>query len=161
MKVLNEKTCPYAAISFYRSNKDKTMYCVSRKEGAVSPSFLGQLPYEPYIGAKEYIVLGYECGDIDDGLEWAIYTTNPDTIATTDAAEQFQEMPKYRIAKFQLTPERRACATYGDDAMLIELSEDWRRLTILFYEGLGRYVSSLLTVWNHGLLEDTIVSKDE
>jgi hypothetical protein len=122
---------------------------------------LGQLPYEPHIKAKEFIVLGYECGDIDDGLEWTIYTTNPDAIATTDAAELFQGMPKHRIAKFRLTPECRACATYGDDAMFIELSEDWRRLTILFYEGLGSYASSLLTVWNHGLLKDTIMSKDE
>jgi hypothetical protein len=161
MKAFSEKTCPYATVCFYRSNRDKTMYCVSRKEGTVIPSFLGQLPYEPYIGAEEYIVLGYEYKDIDDGLEWALYTTSPDAIATADTVEPFQGMPKYRIAKFQLTPERRACATYGDDAMLIELSEDWRRLTILFYEGLGSYAPNLLMVWNHGLLEDTIVLKEK
>ena len=48
--------------------------------------------------------------------------------------------------------ERRACGTYDNHAILIELSEDHKEIAMLFFENMGIYQNELLQRWNTGKL---------
>jgi hypothetical protein len=131
------------------------MYCVSKKEGADIPGLLGQF-YEPFHGVTEYLLLGLDLQADEGDMELTLFTTNPDAITARPTGQFYLGNEKLRITRFHLSQNQRAYGTYGDDAMLMEISENWDRLTILFYEGQGRYASNLLRVLEHGLLEDRV-----
>ena len=59
-----------------------------------------------------------------------------------------------RIATLTFLPEleRRACGAYNNHAMLLELSEDCKELTMLVFEDMGIYQTELLQRWNAGKL---------
>jgi len=147
----NELTRPYAVIHFRKSNREKCMYCVFSKEGTDVPGFLGQ-------GINEYIFLGFDLQTEEGEMELTIYTTNPNVIMAKPTEELYQGKVKMRITSFHLSPEHRAYGTYGNDAMLIEVSENLNHLTIRFYANLGSYAYNLCMVWNHGLLEDRVTN---
>jgi len=44
--------------------------------------------------------------------------------------------------------ERKACGAYNNHAILIELSEDFNEITMLFFEDMGIYQTELLQRWN-------------
>lgn len=48
--------------------------------------------------------------------------------------------------------ERRSCGAYNNHAMLLELSEDCKELTMLVFENMGIYQTELLQRWNVGEL---------
>jgi hypothetical protein len=48
--------------------------------------------------------------------------------------------------------DRKACGTYNNHAILIELSEDCKEITMLLFEDMGIYQTELLQRWNVGKL---------
>jgi hypothetical protein len=128
----NGVTRPYAIIHFRKDRAAKSIYCVSSKEGTEVPDLFGN-----HSENDEYIFLNYELQDSDEDIEWSFSNAEVQT-------------------SFRLTPEYRAYGRYGDDALLIEVSPDWNRLTLLFYKELGDHAAQLLNLWNLGLLEDTV-----
>jgi len=48
--------------------------------------------------------------------------------------------------------ERKTCGAYNNHAILIELSEDFNEITMLFFENMGIYQTELLQRWNVGEL---------
>lgn len=153
---INNATRPYASICLQRDKKDKSLFNVTQKEGNYIPGFLGLMPNEPQIHLTEHLFLEYELRDEEDGMMWSFYTTNFAAITATHTGEYYHGREKLRITSFQLSPENRAYATYGDDAVLISLSAKYSRLKLLFYAGLGKYAPQLFALWEQGLIEDEI-----
>jgi hypothetical protein len=153
----NEHTSPYGIIRLRKSNTDKSLYYVFHKEGVDVSGFLGKLPNEPYIGNREFLIMEFDLQWDEGDWGWSMYnTTNPLNTEIEQVEDLYQGTTKTLITRFRISQGRRAYGQYNDDAILIEFSEDWNTLTILFYENMGRYSENLFTVWNYGLLENTV-----
>jgi hypothetical protein len=64
------------------------------------------------------------------------------------------EMAKARtVTGLNFTPEhpRRAFGDYGADALLIEFSQDWKRLAIMFFKDMRETSQSLFQSWAAGI----------
>jgi hypothetical protein len=129
-KSTNDPTRPCSVLRFHKSRKQKSLYHCCHKEGI---DVLDRLS----TGFSNRLLLGYDYHYDGEDLLWSL------SIGT-------------KLVSFSLTMERRACVAFDDYALLVEISEDFDNITLLFYEGLGRYASNLLTVANHDLLEFTV-----
>jgi len=144
----NVITRPNGALHLIKDSYERNIYHVYKTEGENIPNICGQL-----IGKRDFLIIGFEVIDYEPIL--SLYTTNQNAIGK-ETGEFYHGENIIRVAKLTLTPERRGATRYEDYALLLDFNDIYSKLTIRFYDELGRHASSLLTTWNFGLLEDRV-----
>ena len=143
-------TRPCGALHFKRDKTEKSIYHVCYKEGKNIPDLCGKSS-----DGQKFLILGIDFMDDEDGTTFLLHTTNQNALgADTDYFYQDEEM--LRVARFRLTPERRATVNYGTYVLLIDFNPTYDSFTIRFLDGLGGFAPNVLVVWEQGLLEDRV-----
>jgi hypothetical protein len=141
--IINNDIHPYAVICFLRDEKEPSMFSVVTKEGDDIPGFFGTIQHDDYVNLFLDILWEDSLREEKDELLWL-------------PREYYCGQEKWRITNYQLFSYNRGYATYGNDAILISISADSNRVTLLFYEWLGEDASHLFELWQQGLLEAKI-----
>ena len=142
---------PYSMVHLQKSGKGGGVYEVFAKEGNKFPKCLGKPTTDAFCRERECLMLGFELSNVEGGIEFVLYTVNPD-IAPTKTAESLHQGQE-RIIGFVLTPAGRGYGIYGNDAILIEASKDLHYLTLRFYADAGSHAPHFLELWTQGLLQ--------
>jgi len=148
---------PYTFVYLSRDSKDNNIYIVCDKGKIEVSGFLEQISDGYDTKGKEYIFLVFDGFDDEYGMEWSIYTTNPNAVGGRPTGEYFEEKELLRITGFYLTSEYHAVAKYGRDALLIKFHDNnFTRVTISFVDGFGNDLERISWLWERGLLDDKI-----
>jgi hypothetical protein len=123
-----------AYIRFARKGRDGDMYYVLHAEGKEISLFLGETPYEPFIGKTKHILLDYDFQEDGVNLEWSFYTINKDAIAMKQKENPNQEITRVRLVGFIQDSKQEANVKWNNYRLHIKLSEDWLFLEIFFFE---------------------------
>jgi hypothetical protein len=152
-KSLNNQTRPCSVLRFHRSSRQKSFYYCCHKEGIDALDKL-------FPGFSNCLFLGNNYHYDGEGPIWSLSIEHNALETVTENGEISHPKIKTKIASLHLPTEHRACVTLDEYALLVEISEDFDNITLLFYEGLGRYASNLLTMANHDLLEITVAPEE-
>lgn len=143
-------TRPCGSLQFKMDKTNKSIIYVYKREGEVVPDIYGRTTE-----GKEFLILGVDFCSDEDRVTFSLYTTNQNAIGK-NTGEYFRGEELLRIACFDITSEHRGATRYEDYALLLEHNVFNNSISILVYDGLGNHASNLLTVWNQGLLEDSV-----
>lgn len=146
---------PVTSLHFHRSNKDESLYYVTWTQGREEvPAFLGEFPIEPFASKPmRYILLESDLTDDEQNWEWALYTTNKEAIAEQQETSS-QKITKIKLTNFTLSTRNRAYGSYNNYALLIEISNDWKRMDIHFFEDFEHWASCVFICWECGYLDE-------
>jgi hypothetical protein len=147
---------PVTSLHFHRNYRDESFYYVTWTQGREKvPAFLGELSKEPFASKPtQYVLLDYGLSDDEQNWEWVLYTTNKEAIAKQQEETSSQEITKVKITSFTLSSRNRAYGSYNNYALLIEISDDWKRMDIHFFEDFEHWASCVFTCWECGYLDE-------
>jgi len=133
ISMINQYICPYTIIHLERVPEDDSVYRVIKKVDLDIPSLFGQIPSESHFASEEYLMLGFDYNEFDERWEYSLLTTNPDALGRAEINPFFQGESPTRIARFTLSPHNMACISYDEYRIILEFSDDLRRLSLWAY----------------------------
>jgi hypothetical protein len=142
-------TRPCGALYLRMDKVEKSIFHVYNREGENIPDLCGQSE------GREFLILGMDFNSDEEPVTFSLYTTKEDVVGV-NTGELYRGEEMTRIARFDLTPDNRDATKYDDYALLFNFNSQ-NTISILFYDGLGRHASSLLTALRCGFLEDRVL----
>ena len=151
---------PDSIYRFEKATTAKEKYLLTEKQGA-DTLLLGKCKIGVDMG-KEYILFAPTRENKTGGRQWdySLYSTSPVLCAVKSKETGKANVSKVRISGVNFPPQ--FCGkTYGDtrspyltgnDALLIELSQDTQHLTIAVFKGMAAQVRPLFEKWVAGQL---------
>jgi hypothetical protein len=145
---------PEAIYVFEQTPEHRTRYKLIEHRGADIPDFPAQWKRGPgaggyYIGFRETVQNRAGHRQFTHTLE-----LGAERVISKDGKPKAKTKT---CTGLNFTPEfpRRAFGDYGNDALLIDFSENWDRLTILFFKGQKAAAQSLFEKWTAGEMPET------